>query len=193
MSESVERMDLQLDLLDQALIGAPGDRLADTSRMKHARLPRSLSVGAWHDASARYWERIGEHFPNVQFVGVGESGIVLASALALSPCAGSVASLTTISKAYSYVAPDLNPADGPVVLVDNAMHTGNTARTAITELQRQMIPVAAFVKLFNYKDELELEAEFKILADFDVRVHSLYSVDELEARARGIQRSRHAA
>lgn len=68
-----------------------------------------------------------------------------------------------------------------VIVVDNSVHTGNTAIAVLDLLKQSGVWPSHFFKLVDYDDELEEEAIRFLKSLYDIDIVSLFGRDEIAA------------
>lgn len=170
-------------VLGLANVVASDGRILTAGRLVHATLPKTYPAAAMKAAGDRYWASVGSIYPKPHIVAIADSGVPLASSIVMTAADGVVQSMVAVSPRHHFRALDLHVDEGEsLVVVDNSIHTGATAFAALSALGR-ISPVTAFVKLFDYGDELESSVRFDLFLEFGVDVRSLYEISEIGARA----------
>jgi orotate phosphoribosyltransferase len=87
---------------------------------------------------------------------VATSGVGMGLAALRAAERGLIASVTIVKRDFGFDAPDLNVAPHErVVVLDNSMHTGETAMLVLDALRKQGISVESIITLIGSKNACE--------------------------------------
>lgn len=155
-------------------------------RLQYVSLSRTVSRTVLAKVRDRFLERYQlPEYQTVCFLGVASSGYTLASAL----CEGAGSQLGEDRVYYSgidlkrplyfpesWLAPLRNMH---VIIVDNSIESGQTARRMLATLEEHTIKAVAFVKVIDYEDVLEQTTIAALHKEFDIDFVSLFSANEI--------------